>query len=232
MKIEPEQFIPGMTVQLQQLAAAQATGMPRRGWKIGINVPEILKQLSLPHPGIGWLNGLQVYSSNAVFKAPPESQLHVEPEVALLISGPVAAGSSATAARARIAAVHPALEIVNYSKPKSGLDDVVAHSMFHEATILGDPVTLEEAQELGSTWPRLKIAAGESLLPRSDLVPTDLGELVAFAADFLAAFGQSLDEGDLLLSGAFIAQAPRISAGDTAVAEFGLMGSASVQIAV
>ena len=232
MHIELERFTPGMTVQLQQLASARAKGMPRRGWKIGINVPEILKQLSLPHPGIGWLNGLQVYPSDAIFEAPPQSQLHVEPEVAVLISGPVEAGSSATAARSRIAAVHPALEIVNYSRPKSGLDDVVAHSMFHEATILGDPVTLEETHELGSTWPRLKIAGGEPLLPRSDLVPADLGELVAFAADFLAAFGQCLDEGDLLLSGAFIAQAPRISAGDTAVAKYGPMGSVSVRIAV
>ena len=53
MRIDPKQFAPGMKLQLQQLAAAQAEGMPRRGWKIGINVPEILKQLSLPHPGLG-----------------------------------------------------------------------------------------------------------------------------------------------------------------------------------
>ncbi len=104
--------------------------------------------------------------------------------------------------------------------------------MFHEATILGDPVALEDARELGNKWPRLSIAGEEPLLPRSDLVPVDLGELVAFAADFLAAFGQSLNEGDILLSGAFIAQAPIISAGDTAVAEYGQMGSVSVQIAV
>lgn len=221
-----------MTFQLQQLAMAQAKGMPRRGWKIGINVPEMLKRLSLPHPGLGWLNGDRVLPSGSTFEPPPESQLHVEPEVAVVISGPIEAGSSSASARSRIAAVHPALELVNYSKPKSGLADVVSHSMFHEATILGDPVALAEALELGSTWPRLSIASGEPLLPRSDLVPVDLGDLVAFAASFLAAFGQSLDEGDLLLSGAFIAQAPSISAGDTAVAEYGQMGAVSVRIAV
>jgi 2-keto-4-pentenoate hydratase len=63
-------------------------------------------------------------------------------------------------------------------------------------------------------------------------VPSDLGELVAFAADFLAAFEQSLKEGDLLLSGAYLARAPGISAGDSAVAEFGKMGSVSVQVVV
>jgi 2-keto-4-pentenoate hydratase len=59
----------------------------------------------------------------------------------------------------------------------------------------------------------------------------DLGKLVAFAADFLAAFGQSLAEGDLLLSGAYLARAPGISAGDSAVAEFGKLGAVSVRLA-
>lgn len=232
MRIDPKQFAPGMELQLQQLATAQAEGMPHRGWKIGINVPEILKQLSLPHPGLGWLNGDQILPSGSTFEAPPDSQLHVEPEVAILISSPVAKGSSAASARSHIGAVHPALELVNYSRPRSGLTDIVSHSMFHEATVLGDPMPVAEAHELGTTWPRLSIAGQEPSIPRSDLVPSDLGELVAFAADFLAAFEQSLKEGDLLLSGAYLARAPGISAGDSAVAEFGRMGAVSVRVAV
>jgi 2-oxo-hept-3-ene-1,7-dioate hydratase len=231
MKIDPTRFAAGMELQLQRLAAARADGMPRRGWKIGINVPEILEQLSLPHPGLGWLDGHQILPSGSTFEAPPDSQLRVEPEVAIQLSSPVAEGSSAASARSRIAAVHPALELVDYSKPKSGLTDVVSHSMFHAATILGDPVPVAELHELGSTWPQLSIAGQEAEPPRSDLVPSDLGELVAFAADFLAAFGQSLAEGDLLLSGAYLARAPGISAGDCAVAEFGKAGAVSVRLA-
>ncbi|MCP5056195.1 MAG: hypothetical protein GY937_05640 [bacterium] len=130
-----------------------------------------------------------------------------------------------------IAAVHPALELVDYSKPSAGLTDVVSHSMFHEATVIGDPVPIAAAHELGSTWPRLSVAGQESGPPRADLVASDLGEVVAFAANFLAAFGHALNDGDLLLSGAYLARAPAISAGDLAVAEFGKMGSVSVRVA-
>jgi 2-keto-4-pentenoate hydratase len=232
MRIEPEQFAQGMQLQLELLAVAQSKGMPRRGWKIGINVPEVLEQLSLPHPGVGWLNGHNILSSGTTFESPPESQLHLEPEVAIQISSRVEQGSTAELARSHISAVHPALEIVNYAKPKAGLTDVVSHSMFHEATVLGDPMPAAVALDLGSTWPRLSIAGQEAPSPRSDLVPSDLGELVAFAADFLAAFGESLNDGDLLLSGAYLARASSISAGDSAVADYGKLGVVSMHVAV
>jgi 2-keto-4-pentenoate hydratase len=231
MRIEPEQYAHGMELQLAGLAAARAGGMPRRGWKIGINVPEVLDHLSLPHPGLGWIDGNRVLDSGSTLDAPPSSRLHVEPEIAICLSGRVAEGSSAASARSRIAAVRPALEIVDYAKAGSGLTDIVSHSMFHEATVLGDPVAITEARELGIAWPRLHVSGQKPARPRSDLVPSDLGELVAFAADFLAAFGQSLEEGDLLLSGAYLPRAVALSAGDSAVAEYGPMGSVSLRVA-
>lgn len=206
--------------------------MPRCGWKIGINVPEIQKQLSLPHAGIGWLDGNKLHQSGCVLEASREDEFHVEPEVALRISGTVPAAISTSSARSHIAAVHPALEIVNYSKPRLGLTDVVAHSMFHEATILGDAGSLEAISDLGSKWPVLVLDDQPAIPPRGDLVPTELGELVAFTAAYLAAFGQSLQDGDLLLSGAFLARAPRVDPGISVVAEFGSMGSVEVRVAV
>jgi 2-keto-4-pentenoate hydratase len=67
--------------------------------------------------------------------------------------------------------------------------------------------------------------------PRDDLVPADLGQLVAFASSFLFAFGQSLESGDLLLSGSYTAKALSISPGDEALAEFGPLGTVSVRVA-
>jgi 2-keto-4-pentenoate hydratase len=232
MRIEPEKFAQGMERQLAALVAARAEGMPRRGWKIGINVPEVLAQLCLPHPGLGWIDGNRILDSGSMLDTLPGSQLHVEPEVALRISGRVAQGASAASARSKIAAIHPALEIVNYARSKAGLADVISHSMFHEATVLGEPVSITTARELGATWPRLSVGGREPSMPRSDLVPSDLGELVAFAADFLAVFGQSLDEGDLLLSGAYLHRAEAIAAGDSAVAEYGPLGVVSLRVAV
>jgi 2-keto-4-pentenoate hydratase len=127
--------------------------------------------------------------------------------------------------------VHPALEIVNYAKPSSELDDVVAHCMFHEATVLGPPASLEAARLLGADLPILRVGTRAADSPRADLVPSDLGEIVAFAAEYLSAFGLSFEPGDLLLSGSYTAKAAPIAAGEEAVAEFGRLGAVSARIA-
>ena len=49
-RISADRFAPGMARQLDRFRAALADGMPRLSWKIGINVPEVLRRLDLPHP--------------------------------------------------------------------------------------------------------------------------------------------------------------------------------------
>jgi len=229
--VDPEKFNPGMALQLARFQEALAEGMPRRGWKVGINVPEVLRDLELPHPGVGWLNGARILPSGAVLEAPVDTRLHVEPEIAVCVSQRVPAGCSHEVAWKCVSTPYPALEVVNYAKPSSGLTDVVGHSMFHEAVVLGPPAAPQIAQELGSRWPRLRVGNNLADSPRDDLVSADLGQLVAFVSSFLFAFGQSLESGDLLLSGSYTAKALSISPGDEALAEFGPLGTVSVRVA-
>lgn len=229
--IVPERFAPGMARQLERFREALAGGMPRRGWKVGINVPELLGRLGLPHPAVGWLDGCRVFPAGAELRARPGARLHAEPELAIRVSRAVPPGSSAEVARGCIAAVHPALEIVDYAKPTAGLDDLVGHCMFHDATVLGLPAALDAAYEPGALAPRIRAGDRASDPPRADLVPADLGELLAFVARYLAAFRQALEPGDIVLSGSWTARAVEIRAGDTAVAEFGALGEVSVRVA-
>jgi 2-keto-4-pentenoate hydratase len=229
--VAADRFAPGMARQLARFREALAAGMPRRGWKIGINVPEVLRRLDLPHPGVGWLDGRRVFAEGTEIPLRSGARLHVEPEVAIRVSQTVAPGCSTNFARSCIDAVHPALEIVSYAHPVSGLDDVVANCMFHDATVLGDRAPLEAARDLGRQWPALRVGDRSAGPPRADLVPSDLGELVAFVATYLAAFGESLETGDLVLSGSFTASAAPLAAGEQIVAEFGPLGRVSAGVA-
>jgi 2-keto-4-pentenoate hydratase len=229
--IAPERFAPGMALQLERLREALAGGMPRRGWKVGINVPEVLGRLDLPHPGVAWLDGRRVFPTGAELELRREARLHVEPEVAIRLSEAIPPRCSASIARARIASLHPALEIVDYGKPGSGFDEVVAHCMFHHATILGAPAPLEALRDLGGRWPDLRVGLDRAAAPRSDLVAPDFGDLIAFVADYLAAFGESLEPGDLVLSGSYLAKAAPLEPGEDAVADFGDLGTVSVRLA-
>lgn len=225
-----DRFKPGMESQLERFRDARAAGMPRRGWKIAINVPEVLRHLDLPHSGVGWLDGNHVLSSGESFVSPPDAKLLVEPEVAIHIASNVPRGSNLNEARACIGGLSPALEIVNYANPGSDFDDVVATCMFHSASVLGERRSTEVAEDLGEIWPVLRVGPTQAEMPRRDLVPADLAELVVFVSEFLAEFGEGLEAGDLILSGSYTAKALPIAPGEEAIAEHGPLGSVSVRI--
>jgi 2-keto-4-pentenoate hydratase len=229
--VDRERYAAGMEVQLARFHEALARGMPRRGWKVGINVPEMLERLGLDHSGVAWLDGWRLVRSGESFDAASGSRLHVEPELCLLIASAPRAGARPDAALRCVGSVAPALEIVNYAKPGSGFDDVVAHGMFHEGCVVGAWGELAQARDLGRRWPVLEVAAGPSPRPRADLVPEHLGELVGFVASFLEAFGERLEEGDLILSGSYTERAVPVTAGDAVRADFGLLGHVEVAIA-
>jgi 2-keto-4-pentenoate hydratase len=228
--IVADKFRPGMRRQLERFATARAAGMPRRGWKVAINVPEVLKHLELPHSGVGWLDGHQVLASGDSFSAPPDATLLIEPEVAIHIGTTVARDLDPDRARACIAGVSPALEIVNYSDASASFDDVVAGCMFHAATVVAEPRSIDLARDLGGRWPVLRAGDRHAEETRDDLVPSDLGELVTFVSAFLAEFGEDLEAGDMILSGSYAAQALAIEPGQEAIADHGPLDRVAVRI--
>ena len=241
--IERARFEAGMERQLAHFARACEAGMPRRGWKVGINVPEILKALDLPHSAVGWIDGNHVLESGGTYTAASGSTLMIEPEVAIFVSRNVGADATLESARGAIGAVAPALEIVDLARAGDGVPDlarVLESSMFHAATVLGPRAPLDRARELGQVWPKLRAELGaaeapgheatESEATRSDLVPADLAEIVRFVGAYLAEFGASLDEGDLILSGSYTAKALPVTAGWEAFAEHGPIGEVRVAI--
>jgi 2-keto-4-pentenoate hydratase len=247
-EIAPERFRAGMTRQLEALDAALAQGMPRRGWKVGINVPEVQTRLGLPHAGVGWLDGRCVLASGARLEAVADSRLeavadsrleavadsrlHVEAEVALAIGAAVDGAASLDTARRAIATVQPALEIVDYALATRGVPDLIAHAMFHRAAVLGPARAPGCEPKLGTHFPALRVGSRVAPAPRRDLVPEDLGEIVRFVAAYLAAFGRSLEPGDLVLSGSYFAEALPMSPGDAVVADFGALGSVAIELAL
>jgi len=226
-----ERYAAGMAIQLARLRDAIDAGMPRRGWKIGINVPEILEAQGLSHPGVGWIRGDRVLESGAMFEPPAGARLHVEAEICLRMSGMPPPGCGREEAFAAIASVAPALEIVNYARSADGLDDVIADSMFHEACVIGAGVAASTVPSgLGNEWPVLSVDTEPGPPARPDLVSSHLGDIATFVASFLETFGQSLRAGDLILSGSYMARASRVRPGQSARARFGSLGEVFVRI--
>ena len=215
----------GMRCQLARFEHARSEGMPRRGWKVGINVPEVQQQLGIAHAAVGWIDGRCVLDSNTIRPIPANARIHVEPELAVEV------GEARRDGVPSVTCVYPALELVDYAYPTRGLTDLIEHSMFHCATVLGAAGTIDQARALGGSLPTLTIGSEPTMPPRSGLVPADPSELVAFVEASLAHFAMTLDPGDLLLCGSYVAQPPRLRAGIRATADFGPLGSVSIHTA-
>lgn len=218
----------GLAAQLAALERALASGMPRAGWKIGLNVPEVQRRFGLGGALVGWLDGRRVVASGSRWEVRAGSRLHVEAELALRLGAPVRAGAPAEEARRAILEVAPALELVDYALPRSGLEAIVAHSMFHAGTVLGLPSPAAEAL-LDPAHPRVLVGGELRVTPQAGWVPADLGAAVSLVARRLAEIGQALRPGDLVLSGSYTPPLP-LAAGDTVLADFGALGSVAVEL--
>jgi 2-keto-4-pentenoate hydratase len=167
----------GLTAQRLAFQRALASGMPRAGWKIGLNVPDVQARFGLDGPLVGWLDGHRVIASGAEYAAREGCRPHVEAELALRLGAPVRADASPDEARGAIGAVSPALELVDYARARA-----------------------------------------------------DLEAAVALVAQRLAEVGETLQAGDLILSGSYTIPLP-LAPGETVTADFGALGRVSVTLA-
>lgn len=219
----------GMVSQLARLEGALRGGMPRAGWKVGLNFPEVRAALGITEVVVAWIDGERVLRSGAVFSAAADARLHVEAEVCLRVAQKIPARATAEAAWQGIDVMAPALEIVDYARSSANLAAMVTHCLFHEATVLGAQTGAREHPDLGTQWPRVSVNRAAASPPRNDTVAADLGAVVATVARLLGAYGQSLEPGDLLLCGSYTSPVAA-GAGDVVTADFGTLGTVELRV--
>ena len=133
---------------------------------------------------------------------------------------------SLAAARAGIAALAPALEVVDYGGLSTDLDVVVASASFHHGAVIGDARPSSDAPTIDAECPRVSLNGARVGVPDPTVVP-DLATIVVHVAETLTRYGERLRAGDWILSGACMA-AMRVRAGDVVVADFGPLGAVDV----
>ena len=219
----------GMAGQLARLQGALRGGMPRAGWKVGLNFPEVRAAVGLSEIVVAWIDGGRVLRSGVAFPVPPDAKLHVEAETCLRVAHKIPAGATPEAAWQGIDVMAPALEIVDYARSSSNVAAMVTHCLFHEATVLGAQTGASAHAELGTRLPEVTLNGTVTGAPRSDTVPTDLGEVVATVARLLGAVGQELEPGDLILCGSYTNPLP-VAAGDMVSVDFGTLGTVELRV--
>jgi 2-oxo-hept-3-ene-1,7-dioate hydratase len=218
----------GMAAQLERLRAAVAAGTPRLGWKIALNDPDVQRAIGLDGPLVAALDGAACIPPGGTYHASRDASLAAEAEIAIEIGRDLAGDATIDQARAAIASFAPAIEIVDRARPAGNLTALLAHSVFHAATVIG--AAQPRLPELSPAWPRLTVPDRAPVEADPTLVPADLAAVVAHAARMLARHGDRLAAGDRVISGSFVQPVP-VAAGDRVEVDFGPLGAVAVHIA-
>jgi len=201
-----ERVVAALRTQL----ARRPAGARRVGWKLGGGIAEI-DSVTGGRPAIGHLTSATQLTDGSTY-AGGGTALHADTEVVVEL------GEDRD-----IVAAGVALEIVDIARPPHDLEGIVAGNVFHRAFALGPLMP----------WPGRFDGAARSIVDgevraeaRAD---DDHAEIVATAAELLAAVGERLRPGDRILTGSVTQVA--VAPGDEIAAEIDGLGRVALTIA-
>lgn len=235
----------GYRTQMLLLARHKEHGDVQAGWKLGATAPAVRKLF-----GSDTAVTAHLLARNRIAAEGPSGGCAaltgavnpcIEAELLLVLGAPLQGpGVTAEQARAAVAAVAPAFEIVDFwSKPSADPGLAVAENVYQRAYVIGpelrpcpagfDPgalhMTLTRDGETAAGTSRQREVVAEGL--GREVVDNQF-ESLAFLANTLAAYGAALEAGQIVLTGSFNAPPP-VAPGQTWRAEFAGLGAVTVR---
>src|SRR3712207_4716001 len=131
---EDERVVDGMRVHLQ---LQRDKGGARVGWKMGLGVPAAMERLGTTGPLVAELRDPTLLQSGSELSVDGWANLVFEPEVAVLFGADVEPGAGREATAAAIAAIAPAIEMVDLASQPTDPGEVLRGGFAHRAVLLG-----------------------------------------------------------------------------------------------
>jgi 2-keto-4-pentenoate hydratase len=206
----------GMHALLELRRSRLEAGETPIGWKVGFGAPAALERLGIDAPLVGFLTDRTVLPAGAIVDLAGWTRPAVEPEIAVYLGSDLGAGADRATARAAIAAVGPAIELVDIHFSPDDVAAILGDGIFHRHVILGRRDTARAGGVLDGLVGRIT-NNGVDLAPVDEpqALTGDLIEVVRHVADLLAALGERLRAGELIIMGSIV---PAIAiSGDTEI---------------
>lgn len=207
---------------------AELIGEPVAGWFCGLTNPEVQRMLGVDRPYCARILASSVRVSPALLRAVDWPPLVLEVEFAFRIARDLPQGASADAVAAAVGAVHPAIEVVAgwlADWPRQEVWSVIADNGTDGPLVLGAPVADWRPHDLVALATTLAVN-GEIVRRGSGAEVGDpFGALVWLAGEVPGG----LRAGYVCNTGTTTAMY-HASPGDHVVADFGPLGTASLEI--
>lgn len=205
----------GMQKQLADRRARIAAGEKPIGWKVGLGAKPAMERLNITMPVVGYMMEKSVLQNGATASVKGWAQPVAEPEIAVYMGSDLAGGASREATIAAVASLGPAIELADLPGPPSDVEAVLAGNIFHRNVILGAPDTSRAGVKLDGLA-GLIFRRGAQIARQEDLQANigNIVDIVAHVAGTLAANGERLRAGDVIITGSIVPP-PMIEADET-----------------
>lgn len=221
----------GMKTQFGLRAERLAKGEKPIGWKAGFGAPTPLAKLKIEACLTGFMTeGTKIASGTAISLA-GWSKPALEPEVAIYLGADVPAGADADTARAAIAAIGPAIEIVDLKPPLGDVEWILSGNIFHRYVILGARDASRAGARTEGLSAQVSRNGGEpAVTTEIEGLTGPLTAIVQRVADTVAGMGETLKAGEVIIAGSI--SAPLFLGSDDKEITYSLdpIGSVSVKI--
>lgn len=202
----------GMRAQLARREAELDAGAEPLGWKIGINVPAVQERLGISEPVVGYMTTVSPREPGEPVDVSGWTAPVIEPEVAIRVGDD-----------GGVAALAPAIELVDIDLPFDDIEAILAGNVFHRAVVLGAEIPGGAA----TGGCRVVVDGAEAAAAP---VQCDVAGTADFVAGYLARHGASLSPGEVIIAGSLTTPLA-VSPGSRIEVEVGELGSVAVALA-
>jgi len=195
----------GMKEQLANRRARIEAGDRPLGWKVGFGAPAAMEKLEITAPLVGFLmhRGLIAPGGSASLQGWVKPV--AEPEIAIHIGRDVAGGGDRAAAAAAIGALSPAIELADADMPFEDPEAILKGNIFQRHVIVGEPDRSRAGGNTAGLTARVFRRGAETARTNEPEAATGkLADIVRHVADVLAAFGERLSAGDIVIGGSVV----------------------------
>jgi len=192
----------GMTAQFATRRARIAAGEKPLGWKVGLGAPAVMQRLGLQAPVVGFLmqRGLVLSGSTVSFNG--FTKPVAECEIAVRMAKDLGVGASSADALAAVKEILPAIELADFEPPPTpdNLDAVLDGNIYQRHVILCGN-TRPGGSVAGLTSRLIGRGAETARTTDPEALTGKLPDILAHVANTLAAYGEKLSAGDIIITG-------------------------------
>jgi 2-keto-4-pentenoate hydratase len=195
----------GMEKLLKRRQERIAAGDEAIGWKVAYGPRAVQEKLGIGGPLIGFLTRRGAVQSGGRVSLAGWTKPVAEPEVAVYVGRDLNGGASEDEARASIAKLGPAIELIDLERPPEDPEMALAGNISHRYVVLSPADAARAGCRTDGLSARLfRRGAEVARAPDVEASTGSLIGLVRHAADYLAAFGERLRAGDVLICGTIV----------------------------